>query len=77
MELEFARVTFRIAMSRTTGAEMVVMRRRMKAMKRKMTPSQWRGDVWAMVRNERGRGLSEVRVGLHVREGCYFRESCG
>ena len=49
MSLEFARVTFRMAMSPMTGAEMVVMSRRMAAMRRKMTPIQWRGDVRAIV----------------------------
>lgn len=39
MSVEFVRVTFRIAMSLTTGAEMVVMRRRMEAMRMKRTPT--------------------------------------
>lgn len=41
-------ITFRIAMSPMTGEEIVVTRRRIEAMKRKVTPTQWRGDVRAM-----------------------------
>ena len=48
MSLEFARVTFRIAMSPMTGAEMVVMRRRTAARRRKRVPTWWRGDVRAI-----------------------------
>lgn len=48
MSLEFERVTFRIAMSPMTGAEMVVTRRRMAARRRKMVPTWWKGDVRAI-----------------------------
>lgn len=36
-------------MSPTTGAEMVVMRRRMAAARMKMVPRWWRGDVRAIL----------------------------
>lgn len=39
MSVWLVSITFRMAMSLTTGAEMVVTRRRMEAMKRKVTPT--------------------------------------
>lgn len=39
MSVWFVSITFRMAMSLMTGAEMVVMRRRMEAMKRNATPT--------------------------------------
>lgn len=42
MSVWFVSMTFRMPMSPMTGAEMVVMSRRMEAMKRKATPTlQW------------------------------------
>jgi len=46
---EFVRVTFRIAMSWMTGAEMVVMRRRIEAAKRRKVPTWWNMPVRAIV----------------------------
>jgi hypothetical protein len=40
-------------MSPITGAEMVVIRRRTAAMRRKATPTQCMGDVFAMMRMRR------------------------
>jgi hypothetical protein len=46
MLLELVSITFRIAISRTTGAEMVVMRRRIEAAKRRKVPTWWSIPVW-------------------------------
>lgn len=43
-----------------TGAEMVVMRRRTAAMKMKMTPIQWNGDVRAIFVGNVGNVGNEV-----------------
>lgn len=45
---ELARFTFSRAMSLTTGAEMVVMRRRMQAAKRRKVEKWWHAPVTAI-----------------------------
>jgi hypothetical protein len=46
--LEFVSVTFSIAKSLTTGAVMVVIRRRTAAAKMRNVPTWWTGVVWAI-----------------------------
>lgn len=47
---EFASVTFKIAMSLMTGAEMVVMRSRMAAAKMRNVPTWWKSPVAAIAK---------------------------
>jgi hypothetical protein len=63
MSLWFVSMTLRMAMSPMTGAEMVVTRRRMAAIKRKLTPTLFPRAMLAVPTrriDEEGRRTNEV-----------------